>query len=149
MIEEIKLCWFKPGLLLLNLFQEEFGFNDATLFCNIVDWTLYINCRFCRNIDSALKACLLIYYNDCVAHIDKIWWCSIPDLLLHLLLTLHGRYNNQTLRQAAFLFIEVILCIQGHAVMFVVVYANPFIVNGLWICRNGRSGVMFIENKRM
>jgi len=47
-------------------------------------------------------------------------------------LTLHrGYYNHATPRQLAYLFNKVTLCIQEHAVMFVQVYANPFI--GKWI----------------
>ena len=42
-------------------------------------------------------------------------------------LTLRGRYYNHALGQVAYLFNKVILCIQEHVVMFVQVYANPFI----------------------
>ena len=43
-------------------------------------------------------------------------------------LTLREGYYNHALGQEANLFTKVILCIQGHAVMFAQVYANPFIV---------------------
>jgi len=42
-------------------------------------------------------------------------------------LTLRRGYYNHVLRQVTFLFNKVILCIPKHAVMFVQVYANPFI----------------------
>ena len=42
-------------------------------------------------------------------------------------MTLRRGYYNHALRQVAFLFNKVIICIQEHAVMFVQVYANPFI----------------------
>jgi len=41
-------------------------------------------------------------------------------------LTLRGGYYNHALGQVANLVNKVILCIQGHAVMFVLVYAYPF-----------------------
>jgi len=61
-------------------------------------------------------------------------------------LTLRGIYYNQALGQEANLFIKVILCIQGHAAMFVQVYMIVIIslVNGLIIFRSGRSGVMTV-----
>ena len=52
------------------------------------------------------------------AEIRKLW--NYP-------LTLRGGYYNYTLRHVANLFNKVILCIQGHAVMSVQVYANSFI----------------------
>jgi len=42
-------------------------------------------------------------------------------------LTLRRGYYNHALRQVANLLNKAILCIQEHAVMFVQVYANPFI----------------------
>jgi len=42
-------------------------------------------------------------------------------------LTLRGGYYNHALRQVAYLLNNVLLRIQAHAVMFVHVYANPFI----------------------
>jgi len=58
--------------------------------------------------------------------------------------TLCWRYYNHALRQVANLFNKVILCVQIHTTMFVQVYANPSLVNRLWIFRNMRSGVMSI-----
>jgi len=46
---------------------------------------------------------------------------------MYLSMTLRGGYYNHDLRQVANLFNKVILCIQEHAVMFVQVYAYPFI----------------------
>jgi len=40
-------------------------------------------------------------------------------------------YYNHTLRQVANLFNKVTICVQRHATMFVKVYANPSLVNGL------------------
>ena len=42
-------------------------------------------------------------------------------------LTLRRGYYNHALWQVAYLFNKVILCIQEHAVIFVLVYANTFI----------------------
>jgi len=38
-----------------------------------------------------------------------------------------GGYYSYAIRQVAYLFNKVILCIQKHAVMFVQVYSNPYI----------------------
>jgi len=46
---------------------------------------------------------------------------------LQVKLTLRRVCYNHALRQVAYLFNKVILCIQEHAVMFVQVYANPLI----------------------
>jgi len=46
-------------------------------------------------------------------------------------LTLRGGYFKHTLRQVANLFNKVILCIQGHAVMFIQVNLILSLVNGL------------------
>ena len=75
-----------------------------------------------------------------------------PTLGEHIELTLRRGYYNRPLRKVANLFVKVILCFQRHTVMFVQVYANPYIctwVNGLWIFRNGRSGVMLITLVQM
>jgi len=69
------------------------------------------------------------------------------DLFDHEQLTLRWGFYNHALGQVTYLFNKEILCIQRHAVMFVQVYANPSLVNGLWIFRNGRSGVMSIDKK--
>ena len=42
-------------------------------------------------------------------------------------MTLSGGNYNNALGQVANLFNKVILCVQGHAVIFVQVYTNPFI----------------------
>jgi len=42
-------------------------------------------------------------------------------------LTLRGGYYNHALGRVAYLFNKEILSIQGHAVMFVKILANPFI----------------------
>jgi len=41
--------------------------------------------------------------------------------------TLRRGYYNHALRQVAYLFHKVVLCIQEHTVMLVQVYANSFI----------------------
>jgi len=51
-------------------------------------------------------------------------------------LTLRRGYYNHALRQVAYLFNIVILCILEHAVMFVQVYTNPCIgkrIMGIYI----------------
>jgi len=46
-------------------------------------------------------------------------------------MTLRGGYNKHALGQVAYLFNKVILCIKGHAVMFVHVYIIISLVNRL------------------
>jgi len=52
---------------------------------------------------------------------------NTKDYFVKQTLTLRGGYYNHALRQVAYWLNKVILCIQEHAVMFVQVYANPFI----------------------
>ena len=73
-----------------------------------------------------------------------------PYNLFVLQLTLRWGYFNHTLAlgQVTNLFNKVILCIQGHAVMFVQVCANPSLVKRLWIFRNRRSDVITIDYRK-
>jgi len=85
-----------------------------------------------------------IFYGHRIDKNAKGWYNLNCIIVSNAQLTLRLGYYNHSIRQVAILFNKLILCVQGPVLMFVQIKVILLFVNGLWIFRNERSGVMLI-----